>query len=80
MLVCPRPQASRFEKVRRDHSTETAEDYVEAIHEFIRSQGQCRITDLAGCFAVSHVTVNRTVARLKREGLSAGLRKAQSED
>jgi DtxR family manganese transport transcriptional regulator len=29
------------------------------------------VTDLAGRFAVSHVTVNRTVARLQRDGLVA---------
>lgn len=60
---------NRHERTRRDHANETAEDYVEAIDEFVSVNGQCRLTDLAGCFAVSHVTANRTVARLQKEGL-----------
>lgn len=62
-------EANRHERTRRDHASETAEDYVEAIDEFIGVNGQCRLTDLAGRFAVSHVTANKTVARLQKEGL-----------
>jgi DtxR family transcriptional regulator, manganese transport regulator len=62
---------NRHERTRRDHASETAEDYVEAIDEFIETTGHCRLTDLAGRFAVSHVTANRTIARLQREGLVA---------
>ncbi len=57
------------ERTRRDHASETAEDYVEAIAEITASGGTCRATDLARQFAVSHVTVKRIVDRLKREGL-----------
>lgn len=56
-------------RTRRDHSTETAEDYVEAVAEILQERDVCRVTDLAKRFAVSHVTVNRIVARLKSEGL-----------
>lgn len=56
-------------RVRRDHSSETAEDYVEAIAELIQKNGECRLVGIAKMFAVSHVTANRTVARLKRDGL-----------
>ena len=56
-------------RTRRDHATETAEDYVEAIAEIIERQGSCRGVDLSRRFAVSHVTVNRIVARLQNEGL-----------
>ncbi|MCL4203814.1 MAG: manganese-binding transcriptional regulator MntR [Pirellulaceae bacterium] len=64
-----RQASNRHARTRRDHATETAEDYVEAIGEYLESKGQCRVTDLAAHFAVSHVTVNRTIARLQRDGL-----------
>jgi DtxR family transcriptional regulator, manganese transport regulator len=57
-----------FAAARRDHSSETAEDYVEAVALIAAENGQCRIIDLARTFAVSSVTVNRTIARLKRDG------------
>ena len=56
-------------RTRRDHATETAEDYVEAIAEILGRQGICRLKDLAERFAVSHVTVHRIVERLTNEGL-----------
>ena len=62
-------QANPHFRTRRDHSTETAEDYVEAIADIIDRSGTCRGVDLAKHFAVSHVTVNRTVTRLQKEGL-----------
>ena len=60
----PRPH----QRTRRDHSTETAEDYVEAVADVIDEQGTCRVVDLAKRFAVSHVTVTKTVARLIAAG------------
>lgn len=59
------------QRTRRDHATETAEDYVEAVAEIVTERGSCRLTDLAEYFAVSHVTANRIVARLQKEGLLA---------
>ncbi len=56
-------------RTRRDHATETAEDYVEAIAAIVEKQESCRVMDLARRFAVSHVTVTRIVARLVSEGL-----------
>jgi DtxR family transcriptional regulator, manganese transport regulator len=67
--VGDRQAANQHARTRRDHATETAEDYVEAIGEYLESKGQCRVTDLAAHFAVSHVTVHRTIARLQRLGL-----------
>ena len=58
------------ERTRRDHASETAEDYVEAIDDLLAAEGSCRVTDLAKRFGVSHVTVTRTVARLQRDGLA----------
>ena len=55
-------------RTRRDHASETAEDYVEAVADILSKRGRCRITDLAKRFAVSHVTVNRIVQRLQKEG------------
>lgn len=66
-----RTTKNQHERTRGDHATELAEDYVEAIAEIIAEQGTCRVTDLAQRFAVSHVTVHRTVARLQRDGLAA---------
>ena len=63
-----KPSSSRHERTRRDHQTETAEDYVEAIADVIEERGICRVVDLARLFAVSHVTVTRTVSRLKASG------------
>lgn len=58
---------------REDHAHETAEDYVEAIAALITETGEARVTDLARQLGVSHVTVNRTIARLQREGLVTSL-------
>ena len=55
-------------RTRRDHSTETAEDYVEAIAEILAERDACRVVDLSKHFGVSHVTVTRIVARLQDEG------------
>ncbi|MBT8485827.1 MAG: manganese-binding transcriptional regulator MntR [Phycisphaerales bacterium] len=67
-----RPSASGpspFAKVRRDHATETAEDYVEAVADILHERGECRVRDLARNMGVSHVTVTRIVARLQSEDL-----------
>lgn len=58
-----------FAKVRADHSTETAEDYVEGVSDIIHREGQCRVKDLAKHMGVTHVTVVRTIARLAKDGL-----------
>lgn len=56
-------------RTRRDHASEIAEDYVEAIAQFIESKGLCRSVDLAECFSVTPATVNNTLARLVRSEL-----------
>ena len=61
--------AQRFEHVRAAHQLEVAEDYVEMIAELIHTHGEARAVDLAMCFGVTNATVNKTVARLKRDGL-----------
>ncbi len=61
--------ASRHNKTRRDHASETAEDYVELISQLIRECGEARAVDIARHLGVSHVTVTKTVSRLQAEGL-----------
>jgi DtxR family manganese transport transcriptional regulator len=61
--------ADNFRRSRRDHSLETAQDYVEAIADLSASLGEARVVDLAHRLGVTHVTVNRTLARLKKIGL-----------
>lgn len=58
-----------FDKVRRDHTTETAEDYVEAVSDILHRNGECRVKDLAAHMGVTHVTVTRIIARLQEEDL-----------
>lgn len=62
-------RAARFARTRKDHASETAEDYVELISELIAAEGEARMTEIARRLGVSHVTVNKTLARLQREGL-----------
>jgi DtxR family manganese transport transcriptional regulator len=64
-------QARALRQTRRKHSLETAEDYVEAIAELTDTVGEARAVDLAKRLGVSHVTVIRTIARLKRDGYTA---------
>lgn len=61
-------QAESLQQTRREHASETAEDYVEAIADLNTSHGEARVVDLARRLGVTHVTVNRTLARLQREG------------
>lgn len=58
-----------YRQTRRSHQTETAEDYVELIRTLIQERGEARAAEIARRLSVSPVTVNRTLARLMREGL-----------
>lgn len=61
--------AGRFQRTRSDHANELAEDYVELIDDLIRDTGEARAVDVAERLGVTHVTVNNTIRRLKRNGL-----------
>ena len=61
-------QAESLRQTRREHAAETAEDYVEAIADLTAAQGEACVVDLSRRLGVTHVTVNRTLARLQREG------------
>lgn len=61
--------AETFRRSRRDRALETAQDYVEAIADLSTALGEARVVDLARRLGVTHVTVNRTLARLKKVNL-----------
>jgi len=64
----PLPPAESFLRSRRDRAGEIAQDYVEAIADLSATVGEARVTDLARRLGVTHVTVNRTLARLQSAG------------
>lgn len=61
--------ADPFRRTRSDHALEIAEDYVELIDDLIARTGEARAVDLSRRLGVTHVTVTKTIARLKRENL-----------
>ncbi len=74
-MIEPRPevrpsaqQAETLRRSRRDRALEIAQDYVEAIADLSASVGEARLTDLARRLGVTHVTVNRTLVRLREAG------------
>jgi DtxR family manganese transport transcriptional regulator len=64
----PEMQAAALRQTRHEHAMETAEDYVEAIADLMAEEGEARAVDLAYRLGLSHVTVIRTLRRLKRDG------------
>lgn len=62
------PEAENFRRSRLDRASETAQDYVEAIADLTAARGEARVVDLARRLGVTHVTVNRTLSRLKQAG------------
>src|SRR5436189_6361955 len=73
-LASPLPaeltQARRFGKTRSAQSTALLEDYVELIADLLASTGEARPTDIARRLGVSHATVIKSIARLKRERMA----------
>ena len=61
--------ATKFDRIRRAHQSEVAEDYVEMIAELIGETGEARTVDLASRFGVTSPTVNAIIQRLQREDL-----------
>ena len=60
--------AESFRRSRSDRAVEITQDYVEAIADLSAALGEARVVDLARRLGVTHVTVNRTLARLKQAG------------
>jgi DtxR family manganese transport transcriptional regulator len=61
-------QAEYHSATRHEHAREKAQDYVEAIADLIAETGEARLVDLARRLGVTHVTANRTLARLQKAG------------
>jgi DtxR family manganese transport transcriptional regulator len=61
-------QAENLLHTRREHAREVAEDYVEAIADLITETGEARVVDIAERIGVTHVTVIRTIERLRKMG------------
>jgi len=62
-------QADIHRRTRRAHSLEVAEDYIETIADLMEQSGEARVVDIARRLGVTHVTVTRTIARLRAGGL-----------
>ncbi len=58
-----------FSRTRQDHATELAEDYVELIDDLITNTGEARLVDIATRMGVTHVTANKSISRMQRDGL-----------
>jgi DtxR family manganese transport transcriptional regulator len=69
----PAPHKLGLQRTREENAQETAQDYVEMVAELIATAGEARVTDLAHRLGVTHVTVNRTIRRLRRLGLVTAL-------
>ena len=61
--------STKFDRIRRAHQSEVAEDYVEMIADLITETGEARTVDLAARFGVTSPTVNAIIQRLQRENL-----------
>jgi DtxR family manganese transport transcriptional regulator len=68
-MTSPSNAATPFIATRQHHDAELAEDYVEVILDLIADKGEAKVCDLAAHFGVSHVTVIRTIQRLRKKEL-----------
>ncbi len=62
-------QPRSAQRQRADHASENAEDYVELIDDLQSEIGAAHKSDIAARLGVSHVTVHKTINRLKALGL-----------
>lgn len=63
-------QARRFGKARAARASTLIEDYAELISDLLTTEGEARPTDIARRLGVSHATVIKTIARLKKAGVA----------
>jgi len=61
--------AQGHRRTRQDHAQELAEDYVELIDDLIQRCGEARAVDVAKHLGVTHVTVTKSITRLRKDGL-----------
>jgi DtxR family manganese transport transcriptional regulator len=64
-----RIRSAAFRRVRADHQSELAEDYVELIADLIDEKGEARGTDIAMRLGVANATVVKALRRLQDSGL-----------
>jgi len=67
-LEDPDAQAEVFEHLRRAHSMESTEDYVELIGDLIDTRGEARLVEIAERLGISQPSAGKTIARLQRDG------------
>lgn len=65
----PKLRSAAFRRIRADHQSELAEDYVELIADLIDERGEARGTDVAMRLGVANATVVKTLKRLQEAGL-----------
>lgn len=63
-------QARRFGKARDARLATVLEDYAELIADLLAADGEARTVDIARRMGVSQATANKSIGRLKREGLA----------
>ena len=68
-MVDEHKRAHIHDRVRRQHSSELSEDYVEAIYEIKQTGDSVKVSHLQEIFGVSHVTVIKTLQRLHDQKL-----------
>jgi len=68
-IQAARLRSAAFRRVRADHQTELAGDYVELIADLIDERGEARGTDIALRLGVANATVVKTLKRLQDAGL-----------
>jgi DtxR family manganese transport transcriptional regulator len=66
-----RIRSAAFRRIRADHQSELAEDYVELIADLIDEKGEARGSDVALRLGVANATVVKTLRRLQEAGLVA---------
>jgi DtxR family manganese transport transcriptional regulator len=64
-----RIRSAAFRRIRADHSSELAEDYVELIADLFDEKGEARGSDVAMRLGVANATVVKTLRRLQDAGL-----------
>lgn len=64
-----RLRSAAFRRVRADHQSELAEDYVEMIADLIDERGEARGSDIALRLGVANATVVKALKRLHDAGL-----------
>ena len=61
-------RAAHFRETRNNRQYEIAEDYTELIDDLIKNTGHARVCDIAREMGISHVSVLKTLKKLKRDG------------